>query len=276
MSKRNADGGATGADDATENKPLPRPPGATSDENPPADDPPLADDPPSDAPGEEAKAPAAKRPTKRPANKSADQRSTAQRSPAKKTTPTRPTPTKSAASSSASGRPMTAADYARTTSTDPGATSVFPAVSDDRDPDPASTQPQAAVATESAPESAVTRQARLSLVHVDPWSVTQLAFVVSTALMIVAVVAVTVFWVVLNVTGVWDNLNDTINSVLSSEDGTFDVENYLGFGRVVGLTLVLSAINVVLMTALAAIGARLYNAATHLVGGIQVTFRDRG
>ena len=112
--------------------------------------------------------------------------------------------------------------------------------------------------------------------HVDPWSVTQLAFVVSTALMIVAVVAVTVFWVVLNVTGVWDNLNDTINSVLSSEDGTFDVENYLGFGRVVGLTLVLSAINVVLMTALAAIGARLYNAATHLVGGIQVTFRDRG
>ena len=215
--------------------------------------------------------PAAKRPTKRPASKS-----TAQRPTAKKATPTRPTPTKSAASSATSGRPMTAADYARTTSADPASTSVFPAVSDDRDPDPALTQPQAPVSSGPAPESAVTRQARLSLVHVDPWSVTQLAFVVSTALMIVAVVAVTVFWLVLNVTGVWDNLNDTINSVLSSEDGTFDVENYLGFGRVVGLTLVLSAINVVLMTALAAIGARLYNAATHLVGGIQVTFRDRG
>lgn len=268
MSKRNAKG--NGAHDATDASPLPRPPGA-SDENPPADDLPLADDPPADAPTEQAEAPAAKRPTKRPATKSA-----AQRSAAKKATPTRPTPTKSAASSPTSGRTMTAADYARTTSTDASSTSVFPAVSDDRDPDPASTQPQAAVATESAPESAVTRQARLSLVHVDPWSVTQLAFVISTALMIVAVVAVTVFWLVLNVTGVWDNLNDTINSVLSSEDGTFDVENYLGFGRVVGLTLVLSAINVVLMTALAAIGARLYNAATHLVGGIQVTFRDRG
>lgn len=271
MSKRNADGSATGADDATEAKPLPRPPSATSDESPPADDPPLADDPPSDDASSQATKPAAKRPTKRPASKS-----TAQRPTAKKATPTRPTPTKSAASSATSGRPMTAADYARTTSADPASTSVFPAVSDDPDPDPAPTQPQAPVSSGPAPESAVTRQARLSLVHVDPWSVTQLAFVVSTALMIVAVVAVTVFWLVLNVTGVWDNLNDTINSVLSSEDGTFDVENYLGFGRVVGLTLVLSAINVVLMTALAAIGARLYNAATHLVGGIQVTFRDRG
>lgn len=267
MSKRNADG--TGADDVTDAAPLPRPPSEVADDTPPADDPPLADDPPSDAPTTDAPAAASKRPTKRPATKSAAQRSTA-----KKSTPTRPTPTKSAASSSTSGRPMTAADYARTTSADPAATSVFPAVTDE--PDPAPTQPQAAVATESVAESAVTRQARLSLVHVDPWSVTQLAFVVSTALMIVAVVAVTVFWLVLNVTGVWDNLNDTINSVLSSEDGTFDVENYLGFGRVVGLTLVLSAINVVLMTALAAIGARLYNAATHLVGGIQVTFRDRG
>lgn len=267
MSKRNADG--TGADDATDAAPLPRPPGEPSHDNPPADDPPLADDPPADGPAEGTKGTPSKRPTKRPANKSAAQRSTA-----KKSTPTRPTPKKSAASSSGSGRPMTAADYARTTSTDPATTSVFPAVSDD--PEPAQTQPQAPVAADPSPESAVTRQARLSLVHVDPWSVTQLAFVVSTALMVVAVVAVTAFWLVLNLTGVWDNLNDTINSVLSSEDGTFDVENYLGFGRVVGLTLVLSAINVVLMTALAAIGARLYNAATHLVGGIQVTFRDRG
>lgn len=261
MSKRNADG--TSADDVTDAAPLPRPPGEVTDDNPPADD------PPSDAPGSDVPASASKRPAKRPASKSAAQRSTP-----KKSTPTRPTPAKSAPSSSTSGRPMTAADYARTTSTDPAATSVFPAVSDD--PEPAPTQPQAAVASESATESAVTRQARLSLVHVDPWSVTQLAFVVSTALMIVAVVAVTVFWLVLNVTGVWNNLNDTINSVLSSEDGTFDVENYLGFGRVVGLTLVLSAINVVLMTALAAVGARLYNAATHLVGGVQVTFRERG
>ncbi|MFT4187493.1 MAG: DUF3566 domain-containing protein [Aeromicrobium sp.] len=169
-------------------------------------------------------------------------------------------------------RPMTAADYARTVEADPASTSVFPKVEESA---PASAVEPKEPKPQSVDTTPVTRQARLSLVHVDPWSVTQLAFVVSTALMVVTVVAVTVFWLVLSVTGVWDNLNDTVNSVLSAEDGTFDVKNYFGFGRVVGLTLVLSAINVILMTALAAIGARLYNAATHLVGGVQLTFRER-
>ena len=41
-----------------------------------------------------------------------------------------------------------------------------------------------------------------------------------------------------------------------------------------GLTLVLSAINVVLMTALATIGAHLYNLAAQLLGGLEVTFSD--
>ncbi|GAA1745961.1 DUF3566 domain-containing protein [Aeromicrobium alkaliterrae] len=246
--------------------PVPRPPGkgpvTARDENPPADDPP-ADDVTTPA---------------KPAAKKASTR-TPKKSPAKKTaTPTpaakREEPTKRDEPAQAPHRPMTAADYARTVSGDPSSTSVFPRVTDEPEDRGPSTATQAAVP--AAADSSVTRQARLSLVHVDPWSVTQLAFVISTALMIVAVVAVTVFWVVLNVTGVWNSLNDTVNSVLSSEDGTFDVENYLGFGRVVGLTLVLSVINVILMTALAAIGARLYNAATHLVGGVQVTFRDRG
>lgn len=171
--------------------------------------------------------------------------------------------------------PMTAADYARTTQGDPSSTSVMPAVrDDDSNPhgrhDVNSTSQPDDHADDSAP-----RQARLNLVHVDPWSVTKLAFVISVALMIVSVVAVTVFWIVLNVTGVWGSLNDTINSVLSSEDGTFDVTDYIGLPRILGLTLVLSAINVLLMTALAAIGARLYNVAAALVGGVQVTFADR-
>ncbi|WP_229052755.1 DUF3566 domain-containing protein [Aeromicrobium sp. Leaf350] len=251
--------------------PVPRPPttgnGASRDENPPADDPPADDVTPDRAVSKPAqkspqKTAAKKAPARKPAAKKTATTSSSARNDQTSSTSTSTTPP---------SRPMTAADYARTVAGDPASTSVFPRVTDE----PVEPK-QEPVMPQSSPESSVTRQARLSLVHVDPWSVTQLAFVISTALMIVAVVAVTVFWVVLNVTGVWDNLNDTVNSVLSSEDGTFDVENYLGFGRVVGLTLVLSVINVVLMTALAAIGARLYNAATHLVGGVQVTFRDRG
>jgi hypothetical protein len=118
------------------------------------------------------------------------------------------------------------------------------------------------------------RRASLRLVHIEPWSVTRLAFVVSVAMMIVAVVAVSIFWIVLSVTGVWSQINESVTSVLSDDGGSFDITDFLGFGRIFGLTLVLSAINVILMTALATIGAHLYNLAAQLLGGLEVTFSD--
>ncbi|WP_256474917.1 DUF3566 domain-containing protein [Aeromicrobium sp. REDSEA-S32_B7] len=114
----------------------------------------------------------------------------------------------------------------------------------------------------------------MRLTHVEPWSVTRLAFVVSVALMIVSVVAVTIFWVVLDLTGIWDQLNGTVSNVLSDSAGSFDLTDYLGLGRLVGLTLIFSAVNVVLMTAIATIAAHLYNLAAQLLGGIEVTFTD--
>jgi transmembrane protein DUF3566 len=157
-------------------------------------------------------------------------------------------------------------------------TAVIPPVKDAPTKRPAAA-PSAASAR-SAPQrptaaaSQAGRRASLRLVHVEPWSVTRLAFVVSVAMMIVAVVAVSIFWIVLNVTGVWGQVNDSVTSVLSDDSGSFDIKDYLGFGRLVGLTLVLSAINVILMTALATIGAHLYNLAAELLGGLEVTFSD--
>jgi hypothetical protein len=104
--------------------------------------------------------------------------------------------------------------------------------------------------------------------------VTRIAFVISVSLMIVSVVAVALFWVVLGVFGVWGQINDSVAALLSDEAGSFDIKDYLGFGRMVGGTLVLSGINVILMTALATIGAHLYNLAAALLGGVEATFRD--
>jgi hypothetical protein len=162
------------------------------------------------------------------------------------------------------GRPLTAADYAKTTNPSPSTTAVIPAVRDDAR---ASQAP-------FSPSEAHGRRASLRLVHIEPWSVTRLAFAISVAMMIVGVVAVTIFWVVLEITGVWGQINDSVTSVLSDDSSTFNITDYLGFGRMVGLTLVLSAINVVLMTALATIGAHLYNTAADLLGGIEVTFSE--
>lgn len=143
-------------------------------------------------------------------------------------------------------------------------TAVIPAVKDDR------VAPSPAV----APAPASARRARLRLAHIEPWSVTRLAFVVSVAMMIVAVVAVSLFWLVLDMTGVWGQINDSVTSVLSDSENSFDITDYLGFGRLFGLTLLLSAINVVVMTVLATVAAHLYNLAAQLLGGIEVTFRE--
>lgn len=147
------------------------------------------------------------------------------------------------------------------------------------EPAPATTK--APLQTESKPQarteesSSEGRSAKLKVRHVEPWSVTKTAFVVSVALMIVSVVAASVFWTVLQITGVWGALNDSVSNVLADDSAGFDVTDYLGFGRIVGLTLLVSSLNVVFMTALATIAAHLYNLAASILGGIEVTFGER-
>lgn len=162
-------------------------------------------------------------------------------------------------------RPMTAGEYARTTNSSPSTTSVIPPV---RDEQRASSGAAAAAAAASG------RQASLKLVRVDPWSVTKVTFALTVALMIVAVVAMFILWIVLSFAGVWDQINSSVTSVLSDDSNTFDITDYLGLGRIVGLTLVISAINVVITTAVATIGAYLYNLAAQLVGGVDVTLAE--
>lgn len=173
-------------------------------------------------------------------------------------------------------RGLSAEEYSRTTQDSPSSTAVIPAMKGSQSKKSAATSTAATRREPERPQPSYQggRQASLRLTHIEPWSVTRLAFVVSVAMMIVSVVAVSIFWIVLDVTGVWGQINDSVTSILSDDSGSFDVKDYLGFGRMFGLTLVLSAINVILLTALATIGAHLYNLAAQLLGGVEVTFSD--
>lgn len=120
-----------------------------------------------------------------------------------------------------------------------------------------------------------TRKARLVLARVDPWSVMKLGFLLSIALAIVSIVAVLVLWLVLDALGVFDAVSRTVTDVTSSETSAgVDVLAYVGLGRVLGVTTVLACVNVVLFTALATLGAFLYNIAATLVGGLHVTLAE--
>jgi Transmembrane domain of unknown function (DUF3566) len=119
------------------------------------------------------------------------------------------------------------------------------------------------------------RRARLRLTRIDPWSVMKTAFLLSIAFGVVTVVSVAMVWQVLGAAGVWDSINSTIQESIGGPDtANLDVENYVGTSRVLGFTMLVAAVDVVLLTAIATLGAFLYNMAAALLGGIEVTLAE--
>ena len=120
------------------------------------------------------------------------------------------------------------------------------------------------------------RKARLRVARVDPWSVMKVAFVLSIALGIVTLVGTAVVWEVLNGLGVFASLNKTVGDLTSSGNGanSFDLSSVLSFTRVETYMLFVAGIDIVLMTALATLGAYLYNLSAGFAGGLEVTLAE--
>jgi hypothetical protein len=119
------------------------------------------------------------------------------------------------------------------------------------------------------------RQARLRLVQIEPWSVMKAAFLLSVAIAIVTVVAVGIVWGVLGAAGLWDSVNSIVQDSVGDSSGTpFEIQKYLGTSRVLGFTMIVAVADIVLITAIATLGAFLYNLAATLVGGVEVTFAE--
>ncbi|CUU57327.1 Transmembrane protein of unknown function (DUF3566) [Parafrankia irregularis] len=117
------------------------------------------------------------------------------------------------------------------------------------------------------------RRARLRLSRVEPLSVTKLSFAFSLCVFLIMMVAVAVLWFVLNSIGVFDSVTDAADTLTNGTDA--DVSNWLSFGRAMQISLLVGAINVVLMTALATLGALLYNLCAEMIGGLEVTLSDQ-
>lgn len=120
------------------------------------------------------------------------------------------------------------------------------------------------------------RRARLRLTRIDPWSVMKTSFLLSVAFGVVTFVAIFMVWSVLGAAGVWDSINSAVASIVEgdSNSSSFDVTNYVGMSRVLGFTLLVSVLDVILLTAIATLSAFLYNLAAALLGGIEVTLAE--
>ena len=117
------------------------------------------------------------------------------------------------------------------------------------------------------------RRVRLYVTRFDPWSVTKAAFILSLTIAIVLVVAVTAVWFILDRTGVIESLSGTVTDVVGSTSG-LDLITSLGFGQVIGFTLILASVEIVLVSTLAGLFTILYNLTVGITGSVEVVLSE--
>lgn len=120
-----------------------------------------------------------------------------------------------------------------------------------------------------------TRKARLRVAKADPWSVMKVSFLLSIALGICTIVAAAVLWMVMDAMGVFSTVGGTISEATgSNESNGFDLQSFLSLPNVLMFTSIIAVIDVVLATALATLGAFIYNLSAGFVGGIELTLAE--
>ncbi|MCW7941849.1 membrane protein [Streptomyces hygroscopicus] len=120
-----------------------------------------------------------------------------------------------------------------------------------------------------------TRKARLRVAKADPWSVMKVSFLLSIALGICTIVASAVLWMVMDAMGVFSTVGSTIlEATGSNESNGFDLQAFLSLPHVLIFATIIAVIDVVLATALATLGAFIYNISAASVGGIELTLAE--
>lgn len=140
---------------------------------------------------------------------------------------------------------------------------------------PAAAPTSASRTKETARKSKGPRRVRLAVARVDPWSVMKMSFLLSVAIGIAGVILTAVLWMILSTMNVFADVEGVLQSLQTAGGAdNFSILDYVGFGRVVSLSIVIGVIDVILMTAIATVMAFLYNICSALVGGIQLTLTD--
>lgn len=121
-----------------------------------------------------------------------------------------------------------------------------------------------------------TRKARLRISHVDPWSIMKTAFLFSVAAGIVLWVATGTVWAVIASSGMFGEINRMVGDIIQTpgDDTPFRIQDYISTNKVMGTAALIAVIDVVIFTALATLGAFLYNLASAMIGGLEVTLAE--
>ncbi|MCW2672688.1 MAG: hypothetical protein JWP14_1277 [Frankiales bacterium] len=120
----------------------------------------------------------------------------------------------------------------------------------------------------SRPGAARGRRARLAVKRLDPWSTFVTSLVLSLLLAVVTIVAAFLLYSVLSSLGVPKSINNNIGDITKDP-------NLITRGKFVGIAALIAGANVIFLTALATIGAMLYNLVATFTGGLELTLSER-
>jgi Transmembrane domain of unknown function (DUF3566) len=116
-------------------------------------------------------------------------------------------------------------------------------------------------------------RASMQIRRIDPWSTLKVSLVLSVALFFVWMIAVAFLYLVLGGMGVWSKLNSNVGDLLNNTSGS--TADLVSSGTIFGGAVLIGLVNIVLLSAMATIGAFIYNLTTDLIGGVEVTLADR-
>jgi hypothetical protein len=114
------------------------------------------------------------------------------------------------------------------------------------------------------------RRATMRLVYVDFWSALKMSFLVSIIVAAITVVLGLLLWAGLEKFGAVAAASSFLESIAGAQGAALVAG--LTFPNVMTFTLVVAVLEVIVVSALGAIFAALFNLAVHVVGGWKVTF----
>lgn len=115
-------------------------------------------------------------------------------------------------------------------------------------------------------------RASMQIRRIDPWSALKVSLLLSVASFFVWMIAVALLYLVLGSMGVWSKLNSNVGDLLTNTSGAGEL---VSSGAIFGSAVLIGLVNIVLLTAMATLGAVVYNLSTDLIGGVEVTLADR-
>jgi hypothetical protein len=116
-------------------------------------------------------------------------------------------------------------------------------------------------------------RASMQIRRIDPWSALKVSLLLNVALFFIWMIAVAFLYLVLGAMGVWSKLNSNVGDLLTTTSGGGGGD-LVSAASIFGGAALIGLVNIVLLTAMATVGAYIYNLSTDIVGGVEVTLAD--